>query len=206
MTKVLQSHFDKRGMSELPRAVFDGQIIVIQSEQEAKKAVKYLLSQPLLGLDTETRPSFRKGQLNEVALLQVSTRETCFLFRLNLIGIPACIVHLLSDERVLRVGLSWHDDQTSLCRRRKFDMKVLDLQSYVKELGIQDMSLQKLYANIFGQYISKRQQLSNWERDVLSDAQKVYAATDAWACLKLYEEMHKLRESGDYRLVSDEES
>jgi len=85
-------------------------------------------------------------------------------------------------------------------------MNVLDLQDYVKEIGIQDCSLQKLYANIFGQYISKRQQLSNWERDVLSDAQKVYAATDAWACVRLYEEIHRLKETGDYCIEGAQES
>ena len=119
---------------------------------------------------------------------------------------PACVVRLLGDKNVLKVGLSWHDDQTSLWRRCKFPMQVLDLQTYVRDLGIQDASLQKLYANIFGQYISKRQQLSNWERDVLSDAQKVYAATDAWACLMLYEEMRRLKETGDYRLEEVPES
>ena len=68
------------------------------------------------------------------------------------------------------------------------------------ELGIKDMSLAKLYANLFHQRISKREQLSNWEADVLTDKQKLYGATDAWACIQLYEEYVRLKESNDYFL------
>ena len=76
----------------------------------------------------------------------------------------------------------------------------------MKDMGIEDLSLQKLYANLFGQQISKSQQLSNWERDILTDKQKSYAATDAWACIQLYEELERLRQTGDYELIyADEE-
>ena len=82
----------------------------------------------------------------------------------------------------------------------------IDLQNIVSELGIEDKSLRKLYANVFNMRISKRMQLSNWENDILTDKQKMYAATDAWTCINLYEELRKLQETGDYQLVCAEET
>ena len=80
----------------------------------------------------------------------------------------------------------------------------IDLQDKVKEIGVEDMSLQKLFANFFGQKVTKREQLSNWEIDILKDKQKIYAATDAWTCILLYEELIRLEQSGDYELIKVE--
>jgi len=206
MEKIIYSKFDKKDISNLPRVLFDGRIFVINTAAEAEKAVDYLLSQSVLGVDTETRPSFKKGQTHEVALLQVSTLDTCFLFRLNIMGMTPAIIRLLEDKTVPKIGLSWHDDTLSLRRRAKFKSgKFIDLQKRAGELGIKDLSLQKLYANFFHQKISKTVRLSNWEADVLLEKQKLYAATDAWACIKIYEELLRLEETGDYKLVEVEE-
>lgn len=202
MKKTLYSKFDKKRIAELPRVLFQGRIVVILTPGETKKAVDYLLSSPILGIDTETRPVFKKGQQRKVALLQVSNRDTCFLFRLNHTGMTPDIIRLLEDTTVPKVGLSLHDDMMSLHKRAEFTPgRFIDLQDLVGEFGIRDLSLQKLYANIFGQKISKRQQLSNWEADVLSEAQKGYAATDAWTCIQLYDELCRLHQTGDYELV-----
>lgn len=202
MKKTIYSKFAKERIQDLPRVVFGGRIVVVLNEYEAQKAVEYLLSQPLLGVDTETRPSFRKGQLNKVALLQVSSREVCFLFRLNLLGMSPSVKRLLEDERVPKIGLSWRDDLHMLRQIGDFAAgSFFDLQDHVREIGVEDMSLQKLYANFFGQKISKRQQLTNWEGDILTDRQKEYAATDAWACLMLYEELMRLEKTHDYELI-----
>ena len=204
--KTLFEKIDKRLVVELPKVQFEGRIIVIQSEGEARKAVDYLQTFPRLGIDTETRPNFKPGSMNPVALLQVATPDTCFLFSLNQIGLPACVIHLLSEKAPQKIGLSLNDDWTQL--RRRIDFKpsnYVELQDYVKQLGIADMSLQKLYANLFGQKISKNQRLSNWEADVLSEAQKRYAATDAWACLNLFDEINRLLTTRDYRLIPIQE-
>lgn len=207
MTKVLWDRFDKHKLGDLPRVRFEGRIIVVQTEAEAERAVSYLLSQPILGFDTETRPTFRPGPMNMVALLQVATPDTCFLFRLNKMGLPQSVIQLLSDKRVLKIVLSWRDDVQQLRRRTNFSMgDFFDLQEHVSYFGIEDRSLQKLYANVFGQKISKNQQLSNWEADALSDAQKVYAATDAWACIRIYEELYRLKETGDWELIKHEDN
>lgn len=201
-TKIIYSKYDKKKIPSLPRVLFPGRIIVILTADEAEKAVDYLLKADILGFDTETKPVFKRGRQNKVALLQVSTEDTCFLFRLNRIGLCPAIIRLLETTDVRKIGLSWHDDIASLHKRGEFSPKgFFELQEHMKELGIEDMSLAKLYANLFGERISKREQLSNWDNDVLTDKQKGYAATDAWACIRLYKEYLRLKETNDYELV-----
>lgn len=200
--KVIYSKYDKKLIPTLPRIVFSGRKVVVISEAEAEKAVDYLLKQDILGFDTETRPAFKKGITHKVALLQVSTYDTCFLFRLNRIGLCPAIVRLLESTSVKKVGLSWGDDLAGLHRRGDFEAKgFIDIQDHMNEIGIVDKSLAKLYANIFGERISKREQLSNWEADVLSEKQQNYAATDAWATIMLYNEYERLKLMGDYELI-----
>ena len=155
MVTKLYNKFDKKNISDLPRVTFPGKIIVVITETEANKAVDFLLSADILGIDSETRPVFKKGRHHKVALLQVSTKDVCFLFRLNLIGMPACIVRLLEDTTVLKVGLSLHDDFSMLHQRAEFKIgRFIDLQNIVSEFGIEDLSLQKLYANLFHERIT----------------------------------------------------
>lgn len=204
--RILYSKFNKEAIHELPQVLFTGRIIVITSEKKAEKAVDFLLKQSILGVDTETRPVFRKGQSYKVSLLQVATHDTCFLFRLNILGITPSIKRLLENTETKMIGLSWHDDLLALHKRSDFKKgNFIDLQDIVGDLGIKDLSLQKLYANIFRQKISKRQRLTNWNNETLSEKQKQYAATDAWACIQLYEEIMRLKVSGDYQLVEVEE-
>lgn len=202
MKKTIFSRYDKSKIGELPKVLFEGRIVVVLTESEAQKAVDYLLAQPILGVDTETRPSFKKGKINKVALLQVSSHEVCFLFRLNQLGISPAIKRLLEDKKVPKIGLSWHDDLKMLHKAGDFEAgNFIDLQDHVREVGVEDLSLQKLYANFFGKKISKRERLTNWEADILLEKQKQYAATDAWACIMLYEELMRLEQTGDYELI-----
>ncbi len=183
--------YDKENIKNLPVEQFEGQIYILQTEKEAAKAIDYLMQKSLLGFDTETRPSFHKGKLNKVALLQVATLDQCFLFRLNRMeGIPTPIRTLLEDNRITKVGLGLKDDMQNLQRREQFTPGTfIDIQNEITKVGIKDKGLQKIYANLFGKKITKRQQLSNWEADILTPAQQRYAATDAWACVKIYQEV-----------------
>jgi ribonuclease D len=199
--KVILDKYDKKKIQTLPCIHFDGRIIVIFTERDADKAVDYLMKQTVLGFDTETRPTFQKGKMHQVALLQVSTHDTCFLFRLNEIGLTDSIIRLLEDTTITKVGLSLQDDMRGLNQRRNFTPGTfVELQKEVKDIGIEDNSLQKIYANLFGKKISKGQQLSNWEADILSEAQQKYAATDAWACIKIHEEVARMKRDRDYVL------
>ena len=149
-------------------AVFPGQIHVVQTPQEAERAVAYLKKCSILGIDSETRPSFTKGQSHKVALLQISSEEHCFLFRLNLTGLTLPVITLLETPAVTKVGLSLRDDF------------------------------------MIGEKISKSQRLSNWEADVLTPSQQQYAATDAWACLNIYNRLQELKRTGDFELAIEE--
>ena len=207
MKKVIYNKFDKARIQQHPRALFEGRIEVVLSESEAAKAVDYLLKQPIIGIDTETRPSFRKGVKYYVSLLQVSSRDICFLFRLKHTGMCESIIRLLEDTTIPKIGLSLHDDIRQLHEVAHFQPGYfIELQDKVKDFGVEDLSLQKLFANFFGERISKGQRLTNWEADILSESQKRYAATDAWACILLYEEMERLLQTGDFEVIRDEET
>ncbi len=202
MNKTIYSRFDKKAITDLPVVTFPGRVITIITPGEAEKAVDYLLQSDIMGVDTETKPAFHRGEQNKVALLQVSNRDTCFLFRLNIIGITPAIKRLLEDKTVKKIGLSWHDDIRGLEERESFNPGLfIDLQDIVGEIGIKDLSLQKIYANIFHAKISKRQRLTNWEATPLTDKQKQYAAIDAWSCIQIYDELNRLKETGDYNLI-----
>ena len=199
--KIIFTKFDKKSINSLPRILFPGKIVLVDKAEDTEEAVNFLLSQPILGVDTETRPSFSKGRGFQVSLLQVSTHDVCYLFRLHLTGITPAIIRFLEDKMVPKVGLSWHDDLLQLHKRAEFKAGYfIELQDEAKKFGLQDMSLQKLYANLFHQKISKAQRLSNWEASELKDSQQAYAATDAWCCIKLYEELLRLKRDGDYEL------
>lgn len=202
MKKLIYNKIDKETVSKLKKVVFYGKIIVIYTHQEAERAVDYLLSQPILGFDTETRPSFEKGKQYKCALLQVATTTSCFLFRLNQLGMCPAVQRLLSDTKVTKVGLAWNNDILSLHQLGPFNQGTfIDLQDIVREIGIEDQSLVKIYANLFNERISKTDRLSNWERDVLKDSQKVYAAIDAWACIRIYQEVMRLKTTKNYELI-----
>ncbi len=201
MSKLIKRAISKAEISVLPVVTFEGRIVTIQTVTDAEKAIDYLLTQKMVGVDTETRPSFVSGKSYKVSLLQVSTDEVCFLFRLNYIGFPQCIQRFIEDEKVMKIGLSLKDDFGALHKRSNFEPgEFIELQEYVRQFGIDDLSLQKIYAILFGQRISKNQRLSNWEAEVLNDRQKIYAATDAWACLMIYRYMENLRQTGDYQI------
>lgn len=192
----------KQLISMLPKAEFKGKIVVVHSLREVKVAVDFLKRQPIVGIDTETRPSFRRGLVYQVALLQISTLDICFLFRLNMIGLPAEVTELLESTEIKKIGLSLKDDLSLLKRRATFQPQgFIDLQDFVKTMGIEDMSLQKLYANVFREKISKSAQLTNWENTVLTESQKMYAATDAYTTLRLFLRLNELKQNGDYRII-----
>lgn len=178
---------DKEALASLPVLTYPAAITLVDSAAEAHAALRALSKEKYVGFDTETRPSFRKGCVHKVALMQISTAERCFLFRLNKIGICAELKSFLENPDIIKIGLSVHDDFNVLRRSGDIEPKgFIELQAYVKGFTISDTSLQKIYAIIFGERISKSQRLTNWEADTLTEAQQAYAAIDAWACLKIY--------------------
>ena len=179
---------EKEAINQMPRVEFPGRIHVISAISQVKSAVAALRTATTIGFDTETRPCFRRGERHNVALMQLSTDSDAFLFRLNKTNIPTPLLQYLQDPSVIKIGLSTIDDFRQLARLEPniHPEGFIEIQQLVKQYSITDMSLQKIYAILFGQKISKNQQLTNWEAPQLTDAQQQYAAIDAWACLKIY--------------------
>jgi ribonuclease D len=169
---------------------FKGEIVLIEDLETFYEVFPRLLGSELLGFDTETRPTFKKGRKNTVSLIQLSTGDIACLFRINKIGIPEELVKLLSDPAVIKAGVAVHDDIRFLKGVKKFSPDgFIDLQGFVKDYGIQSSGLKKLAAIVLGFRISKRQQVTDWEADKLTEAQQVYAATDAWVCHQIYRKL-----------------
>lgn len=174
--------------AELPAVEFHGKTVIVDQERDIAAACKYLMEQPVVGFDTETRPSFRPGIAYRVSLLQLSSPERCYLFRLNKIPLAKPILQLLEAPEVKKVGAAVDGDLRALRQIRHFDARsFVDLQSIAPEWGIEEKSLRKLSAIVLGMRVSKAQRLSNWEATTLTDKQCVYAATDAWVCTRIYE-------------------
>lgn len=183
---------NKEEINALPVETFEGEIVLVENEEVLQSSLNELQKYLVVGIDTETKPSFTKGVRHKVSLVQISTLECCYLFRLNKIGFPTSLSDFLADERIKKVGLSLRDDFNALHKRQKFKpQNFIDLQSIVQNYGILELSLQKIYAIVFGKKISKSQRLTNWENDVLSQQQQRYAAIDAWACLRIYDRISK---------------
>ena len=198
----LPNKIDKSELANKPRVVFDGIIEEIDTEEKAQKAIETLSKETVVGFDTETRPSFTKGVAHKIALLQLSTGNYGYLFRLNKIGIPDCVAEFLSNPDIKKVGISIKDDFHSLSSRRQMNPAgVIELQDLCGEMGIEEKGLQKLYCLLFDERISKNQQLSNWEIESLTEGQRQYAAIDAWACLRIYQYVLELKKTGKYRIV-----
>ncbi len=176
--------------AQLPAIEFGGEIRIVDDERAIDEACRHLAAQPVIGFDTETRPSFRAGVTFRVSLLQLSSPGRCYLFRLNRIPLAKPILQLLADERVLKIGADVAGDLRSLRQIRHFqDGGFVDLQQIAPEWGIEEKSLRKLSAIVLGKRVSKAQRLSNWEAATLTDKQQLYAATDAWVCIRIYEQL-----------------
>ena len=191
---------DKETFNQLPLVSHTGNVVVANTPEQADAAVAAIRAAGMVvGFDTETRPSFQKGVTYRVSLLQLSAGQTAYLFRLKLMeGIVPSLKALLEDPAVTKVGLSTPDDFHSL---RKWDDTLrpqgfVELQQMVTRYGIEEMSLAKIYALLFGKKISKRQRLTNWEAPSLTDRQIAYAAFDAVACVQIYEKLSQTANFG----------
>jgi len=189
---MFAERIEKEELKALPVKSFEGEIIIIDDAKDLEEYIPYLFKQTVIGFDTETRPSFKKGKLNPVALMQLSTDEYAFLIRLNKTEMPEPVKRILNDDQIVKAGVAISNDISGL--RRSFDIEpanFIDLQVYTEDFDILDNALTKLCGIILNFNISKSQRISNWENEELTDAQKRYAATDAWVCFEIYNKLEK---------------
>lgn len=200
---MFKAKITKEEVNQLETAYFEGDITVIDKIEDMATAFSKLSRYDAVGIDTETKPSFTKGVRNKVSLLQISTMEFCYLFRLNKVGFTDEMYRFLGNENIIKIGLSLQDDFSGLYRKSVEKPKnFVDLQKIAQSYGILELSLQKIYAVVFGEKISKSQRLSNWDNETLTEAQQRYAATDAWACLKIFNRLKEENQLSKERIKS----
>lgn len=181
---------DNEEILKLPRISFPGEIVVVSNEEDLDNWLPKLSKSNIIGFDTETKPSFKKGSLNSVALLQLASNDIALIIRVKSAGIPKKLLQLLQNEKILKIGAAIHDDIKSIQKIKPFTPAgFIDLQNFAKEKKIESMSVRKLAAIVLNVRVSKSQQLSNWESETLTEAQLQYAATDAWICGEIYKKM-----------------
>lgn len=190
--EMYKESIDKEELMELPLIQFEGEISLVESKEDYLESIEYLSRQSLLGFDTETKPAFKKGVYNEVALLQLATEDRAFLFRLNKIGLGNSLKRILENPEIKKIGVAIRDDIKGLQKLNNFTPGgFVELQDRVKDYGIQDFSLKKISAIVLGQRISKSQRVTNWEAPDLTEAQQIYAATDAWVSHRIYQSLNQ---------------
>ena len=166
---------------------YSGKVLVIDSKKLIKNSCEEIKKNNIIGIDTETKPSFEKGIKNRVSLIQIATVKNVYLFRINKIEFPDELLDIFSDITIIKVGIAIHDDVRDLKRIKNFkDRSFIDLNNLAKDYGFISIGAKKLSALILGIRISKKQQLSNWETDRLTTKQIDYAATDAWICREIF--------------------
>ena len=191
MKPVFQNNISKEDMMSLPVGRYKGKIVCVRSRKDLFTVLPEILQERILGFDTETRPSFKKGTRYPIALLQLATRHHVWLIRLNNLGYVPELWKLFTDKHITKIGVGIRDDLRELQQLHPFDPEgFIDLQAYVKDFGIEDASLVKITAQVLGFRVSKAQRLSNWESDILTPKQQAYAATDAWVCYMIYKELN----------------
>lgn len=177
----------KEEVNELELLRYEGKITLIDSKAKLDRYKKFPEHEKLIGFDTETRPSFKKGVQYPCSLVQLAFSDEVVLFRLNKIGFPKILEEYLSFEQSKKIGIAIHDDIRQLQDINPFEARsFVDLNKLAPEIGFESIGAKRLTALVLGKKISKRQQVSNWEAKELSEGQIYYAATDAWICREIY--------------------
>ncbi len=190
----MQNTISKDDIKELPLKQFEGPVTVVEDPGKIVGIVKKLQQFDTIGFDTETKPSFKKGVSHDISLLQLSTQEEAYIFRLNRTGFNGALSNLMSNPEVAKVGVGIRDDIRGLLQLNEFTPKgFIELQDLAPKCGIDALSLKNLAGLLLGFRVSKRQRLSNWEADQLTEGQVLYAATDAWMALQIYNQLKTLK-------------
>jgi ribonuclease D len=184
---VFSPSVTKEEMEKLPRYLYEGNIVLIEREEDVNSICRKLARQRVLGFDTESKAAFKKGVKNKPSLIQLATHNDVFLFRISYAGFTSSLIRILESDKILKVGVAVKQDIGELQQLKSFRPSAfVELQEYSSQFGITDNSLKKMAAIVLGKYISKSQRLSDWEAKQLKMSQLQYAATDAWVSRAIY--------------------
>lgn len=190
---MFDKEITKEQVNELPLQRYEGKVIVVSTAEQLSLALEELNKAEVIGFDTESKPTFRKGDYNPVAMIQMAIPGKVFLIRISLTGFTEGLQQLFANEKVVKAGISIRDDIKELQRQASFTpANVVDLNDIAREAGVKNIGVRSLAGIFLGIRISKGQQTSNWERETLAEGQITYAATDAWVCLEIYRKLDQL--------------
>ncbi len=176
----------REDMAKLPIRRYEGRICLVATPTDLEEALADLRQETIVGLDTETRPAFKKGESHLPALVQVATARAVYLFQLRRTEVRPLLAELLSEARTIKAGVSLADDLRALKKVFPFEEKnMLDLGLVARRSGFEQTGVRNLAGILLGFRIPKGTKTSNWAARELSPAQIAYAATDAWACREL---------------------
>jgi ribonuclease D len=182
----------KAEIMELPLRSFSGKVVIAHSQEQILSAMQEINRCRVVGFDTEARPTFKKGQIRNVSLIQVATDDKVFLLRIKDSGLTDELIDFMENENLIKVGIGLEDDYNLLRRLRTFQPTgFMDLNPRMKEIGAESIGARNLAAMILEIRISKSAQTSNWENEVLTQKQIRYAATDAWICLEIHKKLEE---------------
>lgn len=188
---MFEKKITKPEINELPLFKYEGKIVIAADEKQIAKAIFEIEEHDLIGIDTESKPTFKKGQFNHVALVQIAIPGKVYLLRIHQAGVTNAFKHFLENTRIKKIGIALDDDLIALNKRRKFVPSGFeDLNRIAPTLGIENIGARNLSALLLNSRISKNQQVSNWENPTLTEPQIKYAATDAWICLEMYNKLN----------------
>ena len=192
----MKTQITKSEVNDLPLGKFEGEIILVDNIKKIANAIEDIERENIIGVDTETRPTFKKGTLNKTALIQIATHDKVYLFRLNKIGLPFPLVNIFENSKIQKIGIAIIQDMKELSEQFKpfKHSNFTDLNILCKKLKFENIGARNLTAMLLGFRISKRQQTSNWEADTLNESQLRYAATDAWVARQIYLHLYYSKE------------
>lgn len=177
----------REDMAQLPIRRYEGRVRVVATEEELQEARSDLRQEAVVGLDTETRPAFKKGESHLPCLVQTATARAVYLFQLRRTETFPVLAELLADARIVKAGISLKDDLRALKQVFAFsEQNMLDLGLVARSNGFGQTGVRNLAGILLGTRIPKGTKTSNWAARELSSAQITYAATDAWVCRELY--------------------
>ena len=187
---MLNNYITKEEINELPIGQFEGEVVVVNKVRNVAPAAEEISQYKIVGFDTETKPSFQKGKLNQVSLVQIAVPGKAFLFRIKTFGLTDALINLFVNPDIKKIGLALRDDVKDLQKLKPFNPEgFVELSDITKELGIVNAGARGLAGLFLDIRISKAQQTSNWENAILTRKQIKYAATDAWVCLEIYRKL-----------------
>ena len=190
----MRTAISKEEIQEMPVGKFEGKTSIIDEVAMIDLAIESIRKETIIGIDTETKPSFKKGVSHNTSLVQIACSTEVFLFRLNKIGFPDGLKTIFEDKAIQKIGIAIAQDLKEI--KQQFStftpQEFVDLNVLCKKMGFENIGAKNLSAMVLGFSISKRQQTSNWENPELSPAQISYAATDAWICREIYLKLMKL--------------